>query len=255
MPAIVQVNVGAGKPLFDKCIASVQEYALRHRMEHILINEPILKIKPKNSQRSKNALRLGYLPIYEKEYAFDLLETYDEIAIIDADVFIDADSPSVFANVDRPFAGCVEREMPLTKAYYNKVAAYSGGQYSPLKDVNWDWKDNMAHYYNMGVMLINRELLPYLDGLNAKAWVEQQQFEKFVNGEGQWRWSTDQTMLNYWVKKKSVPIQSLSWIWNALFGGIRRDQHKKAHFHHFFLSDHLPNGGMDLLDTEYEGHR
>lgn len=38
----------------------------------------------------------GYLPIYEKENAFDYLDDYDQIAIIDADIYIRPDAPNIF---------------------------------------------------------------------------------------------------------------------------------------------------------------
>ena len=41
----------------------------------------------------------AYLPIYEKENAFDYIDDYDQIAIIDADIYIRPDSPNIFDEV------------------------------------------------------------------------------------------------------------------------------------------------------------
>ena len=52
---------------------------------------------PFQTNRSKEATaRLGYLPIYEKENAFTYLRSYDQVAIIDSDVYIRPDVPHVF---------------------------------------------------------------------------------------------------------------------------------------------------------------
>jgi hypothetical protein len=51
----------------------------------------------------------GYLPIYEKENAFDYLDDYDQIAIIDADIYIRPDAPNIFEDfgTEQALWGCV----------------------------------------------------------------------------------------------------------------------------------------------------
>lgn len=254
--AVYQVAVGERTPLYNKCIGSVQKYCIRHRIEHIVQTTPILKIRPKNSHRSKEAVeRLGYLPIYEKENAFSLLDEYDYVAIVDSDILVVDDSRDIFDGISSPLSACVERDMPFTDQYFNKVRGYGQSQYQPLKDVNWHWNNNMAHYYNMGLMVMHKDLRDYLNGDTPEEFIRRPEFERFVNGEGAWRWSTDQTLLNYWVKKEKIPVYELPWTWNCLFGAVRDDQIKKARFVHFFLSDNLPNKGEDLLDTKFGGHK
>ena len=63
---------------------------------------------------------------------------------------------------------------------------------------------------------------------------------------GAWKWSTDQTLLNYWIKKENMVQQELSWKWNALYTAIPDQNIKEAHFVHFFLKDKLPNGGENV---------
>ena len=70
---IYQVAVGAQSKLYLHCIESVKQYCAKYGIEHIVQNEPILKIRPDMAVtgRSKEAVeRLGYMPIYEKENAF-----------------------------------------------------------------------------------------------------------------------------------------------------------------------------------------
>ena len=71
---IYQVYVGQKSALYDHCIASVKAYAKSIGADYHCQTQPILRIKPSpfTSNRSKEAVeRLGYLPIYEKENAFD----------------------------------------------------------------------------------------------------------------------------------------------------------------------------------------
>src|SRR5688572_15324879 len=93
---IYQVAVGEVPSFYGPCITSVKEYCKRHGFEHILQTEPLLRIRPKRSRRSENALRLGYLPIFEKEAAFLHLGRYERVAIIDADIFARSGSPPIF---------------------------------------------------------------------------------------------------------------------------------------------------------------
>lgn len=248
---IYQVAVGPQKGLYETCIDSVARYCDRFGIKHIVQREPILRIKPLNNHRSESAVsRLGYLPIYEKENSFSYLATYKNVAVIDADIYIRDTAPNIFDTIDDStvFKAAIERDMPLTPKYKEKIRGYSQGQYSKLKDVNWDWKDGTAHFANMGLMVFTDKLYPFING-TPEEFIRRKEFERFVNGEDQWRWSTDQTLLNYWLKKAGVPFSTLDWRWNGLFGALREGQIDKAWFVHFFLSENLPDKGEKLFET------
>jgi len=250
---IYQVKVGSNPPAFyDVCIRSVAEYCEKFGIDHIVQTKPVLKIRPLNSHRSVNAVeKLGYLPIYEKEMAFskEYLEKYDAICIVDSDIYIRDTAPNIFGEVDDTmvFGGVIEREMPLTPKYVNKIQRYTEGQYRPLKDINWNWSPTHgAEFFNMGLMLFSTSIAKYLNGQTPEQFIRRKEFERFVNGEGKWRWSTDQTLLNYWVRKTKMPVKHLDWRWNALFKGIVDTKLSSAHFVHFFLSANLPKKGAEI---------
>jgi len=242
---IYQVAVGEVPAFYGICIESVARYCNRYHFDHIVQTKPKLKIAPLASKRSENALRLSYLPIFEKEVAFEYLGDYDQVAIVDADIYIREGSPDVFDTLAGAcFAGAVERQMPLIAAYADKVRKHSEGQFRSLTDVDWKWDARGAHYYNMGVMVFNRGILPYLNGQTPEQFIRRPEFERFVNGEGHWRWSTDQTLLNYWLKKDGVPCVDMDWRFNALYGAVERLS--EAYFVHFFLSAKLPRAGAEI---------
>lgn len=253
---IFQVCLGKAKnsKLYKHCIQSVADYAEKHGIDHIVLESPKLKIKPDifATNRSTESFQKhgGFLPIYEKEVAFEYLDDYDQIAIIDADIYIRPDSPNIFNDFGREysFGAVCEREMPTTGAYQNKIISYSRMQYEYLhKHKKIDFKPNNLGYefFNMGMILINSvHFKTYLKGQTPKQFIERAEFKDFVDGQGAWKWSTDQTLLNYFLKKYKVPTQHLDWKWNGLYTANKHID--KCHFVHFFLKDKLPNSGENV---------
>lgn len=239
---IYQVAVGECPGFYRVCAESVRNYAERMGWDYCLQTDPVLRIVPKASQRSANALRLGYLPIFEKEAAFALLPFYDQIVILDADVYVKPTAPPI--GIDGVFGAVLERDMPLTESYRTKIRKYSEGQYRPLSDADWKWNSSGAAFYNCGVTVWDRGVLDYLHGETPEQFIRRPEFERFVNGEGHFKWSTDQTLLNYWVKTSGMPTTDLEWKWNALYGAVA--DVSEAYFVHFFLSSKLPKGGEEI---------
>lgn len=238
--------------MYKHCIESVSKYCQKYDIVHYVQQVPKLKIKPDVfiTNRSKESYEKhgGFLPIYEKENAFDLLDEYDQIAIIDADIYIRPDAENIFEAFEEEYAfgAVIEREMPITQQYADKILNYSRMQYDPLHE-KADFKFNALgfEFFNMGMIVLNCEKFkPYLNGQTAKEFLTRSEFSDFVNGMGAWKWSTDQTLLNYFVKKYNVPTQSMHWRWNGLFGTNTKIE--ECDFVHFFLKDLLPNQGENV---------
>lgn len=237
---IYQVAVGQESKLYQFCTRSVFDYCERHDIDYMLQTVPILKINPdpKTSGRSESASKLGYLPIFEKENALQYLGEYDQVAVIDADVWIRPDAPNIFDSAKGDFAAVVEQTMPINWRYKKKISGYAWGQYG----------DRHYPFLNMGVMVMNKTLLPYLEGQTPREFLMRPEFKDFVDGVGQYKWSTDQTLLNTWLKDCGADVHKLGWQWNGLYGALQADKIKDAHFVHFFLSDHLENQGEDVAE-------
>ena len=250
---IYQVAVGPPCKLYEFCTASVADYATAHGITHIVQREPILRIKPDpaTSGRSAQAVdRLGYLPIFEKENALAYLGEFDQVAVIDADVWVRPGSPNIFDETEAQadFAGVVERDMPLTKAYERKVQNHSKAQFGELISVEWDWNQWGANYFNCGVMVMNASLSSFLHGQTPKEFLHRPEFKWFVDGVGALKWSTDQTLLNWWLRDVHAHTRELPWWWNTLYGAVEPQWLDQANFVHFFLRDHLPNKGEDVAE-------
>lgn len=242
---IFQVGVGPRRNLWERCIKSVAQYAASHGIEHRVLREPILRIVPKASQRSKEAVaRLGYLPIYEKQNALGLLGEYDQIAVIDSDVYARPGAPNIFEEVppECDFAAVTERSMPITEAYARKLAKYEPQQYGPLKGVG-------LPFFQMGIVVMNKSLRR-LCPESPKDFVQRPEFERFVNGEGAWRWQTEQTLFNWWLRSSAANVVALPWTWHGLYGAVKPGTIEHCAFVHFFLSDHLTSDDpVDMLRT------
>lgn len=251
---IYQVCVGKPSKLYEACIASVEKYCEKHNFEHIVQTTPILRIKPDIFATNRNPRAWeqygGFLPIFEKENAFDYLDEYDQIAIIDADIYIKENSPNIFDELgDHVFGAVCEREMPISETYANSIENYSIAQYSSLKDVDWKWHLNGkvgAEFFNMGLMVFSKDLKEYLRGQTAKQFLDRIEFKRFVDGDGNWKWSTDQTLLNWWVKKEKIDVKHIDWRFNNLFSTTSLGKTKESYFVHFFKRDRLPNRGENI---------
>ena len=249
---IYQVYTGKRSDLYDHCTQSVKEYADRIGAHYLIQREPILRIAPDifTTNRSTESYEKygGFLPIYEKENALAYLDSYDQIAIIDADIFVRPDCDECLfsaSGTDCDFAGVIERTMPITHEYQAKIHNYSRMQYQHrgLAEL-FDWNNLGADFYNMGLMVINKSISKYLRGQTPEQFISRPEFKNFVDGMGAWKWSTDQTLLNYWVKKERMIVNNLDWKWNGLF--TANTNIKECNFVHFFLKDKLPNGGENV---------
>lgn len=248
---IYQVYVGKRSRLYDVCTKSVSEYAEKVGADYICQRQPILKIKPDifTTNRSKESYEKhgGFLPIYEKEVAFDYFDDYDQICIIDADIYVRPTAPNIFDELDPEvydFGGVVESSMPIPDWYQQKILNYSRMQYGSL-DMDWKFSPITGFpFMNMGMMLMGKGFQKYLKGQTAKQFIERTEFKQFVDGLGPWKWSTDQTLLNWWIRKERMMIKNLDWRWNGLF--TANDKIKECHFVHFFLKDKLPERGENI---------
>ena len=251
---IYQVYVGKRSRLYDHCVESVKDYCKAHNIEHVVQKQPILKIKPDvfSTNRSKESYEKhgGFLPIFEKENAFTYLKTNDQVAIIDADIWVRPGASNIFDKVpeEYDFGGVLEREMPTTEAYTRKIANYTRMQYG-MNQLNtlFDWKHpGGANFYNMGMMVLNKSFGQYLKGQTPMQFLMRPDFKVFIDGMGNWKWSTDQTLLNVFVKESGMSVKNLSFHWNGLFTAIHPKYVREANFVHFFLKDKLPNGGENV---------
>jgi len=256
---IYQVYVGNRSRLYDHCVASVADYCKVNDIEHVVQRQPILRIKPDvfATNRSKESYEKhgGFLPIFEKENAFKYLWTHDQVAIIDADIWVRPGAANIFDKVptNYDFGGVVEKEMPCTPQYIQKIHNYSHMQYATLtkdnlgRQIDWKWDERGGEFFNMGMMVLNKSMAYFLKNTGSpRGFLQQAKYKDFIDGKGNWKWSTDQTLLNYWLKEERMNCKHLTYHWNGLFSAIPEHNIRQANFVHFFLKDKLPARGENV---------
>ena len=102
-------------------------------------------------------------------------------------------------------------------------------------------------FFNMGMMVLNTAVIkPFLRGQTPKEFLHRPEFQDMLDGVGVYKWSTDQTLLNYWLKKDRIPVKHLDWKYNGLYGSLWGDNIEKCDFVHFYLKDKLPENGENV---------
>jgi hypothetical protein len=114
---------------------------------------------------------------------------------------------------------------------------------SPLNNL-FNWNDSGADFYNMGIMVLNKSFDKYLNGETPMQFLRRPRFKVFIDGMGTWKWSTDQTLLNVFVKEEKIRVKNMNWRWNGLY--TANTKIKDCHFVHFFLKDKLPAAGENV---------
>ena len=249
---IFQVYVSHRSKLYDVCTASVKEYAASIGVDYYCQTAPILKVKPDlfQSNRSRSSWEKygGYIPIFEKENFIDHFKDYDQICIVDGDIWIRPDSPNVFEQFDSNYdmAAVYETETPTDSAYTQRVKNYANEQLAPMPQFNWEGNQ----FFNSGMLIYDNNIKPKIKQKTAREFIDRLDFQDFINGKGPWKWQGDQIMLNYFTKKEKVNVQHLDYKWNCLynpnFGGIDRKLAREAYFIHFFQAVKLGKYADDV---------
>ena len=247
---IYQVYVGKRSKLYDHCVASVKAYCEKYGIDHKVQKTPILMIKPDVFATNRNPRAWeehgGFMPIFEKENVFDYLDDYDQICVIDGDIWVRPDSPNIFNELKDTsvhFGSVFERELPLDPKYKTKAEGYSKNLLGQMPEYDWDFNP-IGEFFNSGVMLYNsNKIKEILKGISPKEFLQRSDFKPFIDGDGFYKWQGDQIMLNYWWTKENMNVIHLDWKYNALYnpnwGGILHDEIKNGYFIHFFQSKQL----------------
>ena len=230
--------------LYKECIESVSFYAERLGCDHLILTEPRLRISPNpdRSNRSAEASEKhgGILPHFEKFFALNLLDSFDQVLVVDADVYIRDCAPNIFleSQPDEDVLAVSEAAMPLKREVRKQVKEYAQSQFGDLYSPTWGTKRRgVIDFYNSGIVLLQRGRMLSNNKPDPVSLLTSEIAQPFVDGIGNWKWSGDQTFFNYWVRSSGLKHRDLSWRWNGLYGGIRPSRIAKAHFVHFYRAE------------------
>ena len=149
----------------------------------------------------------SYMTImWQRYYLFDILKAndieYDQICMVDADTIIHPDCPNFFEETEHKYCGvmndgCYEWVLRSIKVYSQQV-------------FNGDWV-NPWEYINGGFQIVNDRHKEFF-GEIVKFYTENQKTLKNIqknNGLG-----TDQTPINYLIKKHNIDLKIMPQCYN-----------------------------------------
>ena len=177
---------------FNTCMKSQQQYARRIGADFIMRSSTVDPIG--DHDRAKI--------LFQKFYLYDLLNYYDRVLFLDADVLIKKDAPDIFTehtNTNKLYMlnECAAYNIPDINMYVEQMIK--------IRPTEWRKNNGLYEHYNAGVMLVSkaqRELFKYDAG------------EYFIlPSKPMWE---EQPYINYKIQKMNIPIECLDKKFNTM---------------------------------------
>jgi hypothetical protein len=192
---IFQVNIKGKRhrPEFDLSTQSWKKWADKNDCEVLILDQFV---------RDENEMKANW----QKWYIFDLLEVnnidYDQILVVDADTIVHPDCPNFFDETEHKF--CVVRNDGCFEWVLRSVEKYKDFLFQDLDVDCWD-------YFNSGFVILNKKHKPFIK--EVLKWYDSN-VENINWAEENIKASTEQTPLNFLVKKHNVEMKHLSERYN-----------------------------------------
>ena len=152
-------------------------------------------------------------PTWQRWHVLEILEhndiEYDQVAMVDVDTMIHPEAPNFFELTDNKFG--VVGEDVMVEWIYNSITGYQ----DMFPDVHFDW----TTYWNNGFIVVNKshkELCKAITDFYYDNEQELRQRQHVTLKKG-----SDQTPVNYMVRKLEVPVAYLDKRWNFTHMHIR----------------------------------
>lgn len=176
---------------------------------------------------------------FEKFYFVELLESYERVLYVDADVLVTPNSQNIFElyNDDNYFYAYHENDNTSTMdrdEFIRPIIQY-------VK--NWPTESNgKKTYFNAGVFLVSQKQKSFFKN-----------FRDVPNIEGILSFG-DQTYLNYLVFKNEIPFKSLDYSFNRMHLGNKDNENLryKSNFIHYAGPDVYGDGNkLKTINNDY----
>lgn len=176
------------------CISTWTFWSKKNNVEFFVLKKPFHAIANKS-------------PHLQKYFAFESLRENgidaEKVAIVDSDTMIRWDCPDFFKVLSGNFQAVLDDELP--KWTTRSIQAYQ--DLFPRTQLNW-WE-----YFNSGFMIVEKETAPSLkDFVDFILSVESEIIN--IHNTQNLKVGFDQTLFNFFIKKKNIPITFLPKIFN-----------------------------------------
>tara|TARA_R110002051_G_scaffold325622_1_gene429460 strand:- start:3540 stop:4280 length:741 start_codon:yes stop_codon:yes gene_type:complete len=184
---------GQLKKEYQISIDSWKHFCDKHNAELFLMEEPVLDTAEMHI-------------IWQRYYLFDILDhneiDYDQILLVDADTIVHPDCPNFFE-----------------KTNHDYCLVHDNGSYDWILRGMEHYKKHIFHnewfhfweYGNSGFQIVNKKHRPFFD-IMREFYFQNQQTIQFI--QKNYGIGTDQTPLNFMLRKHNIDINLLPWKYN-----------------------------------------
>ena len=184
---------GDTKKEYQYSIDSWKRFCNRHECDLIVMEEPVLPVEDMHI-------------IWQRYYLFDMLDSnkidYGQILLVDADTIVHPTCPNIFDYTDNKY--CLVHDDASYDWIIRSIEHYHNSIFTEDKFNFWE-------YGNSGFQIVNKTHRPFFDKMR-KFYFEHKDTLQYIQktyGVG-----TDQTPLNYMLKKQGVDKKLLPYEFN-----------------------------------------
>ena len=145
-------------------------------------------------------------PTWQRWHVFDVLGAnsvdYDQVALVDVDTMIHPNAPNFFRETNGEFSGVNDDLM--VEWVHNSIVGYN----DMFPKVNFDW----TSYFNCGFIIINKKHKKLCKTITNFYYSNEDELRKRQHET--LKKGSDQTPVNYLVRREKYPITYLSKKWN-----------------------------------------
>jgi lipopolysaccharide biosynthesis glycosyltransferase len=184
---------GQLKKEYQISIDSWKHFCNKYNAELLLMEEPVMDVKDMHI-------------IWQRYFLFDILDSnkidYNQILMVDADTIVHPDCPNFFEMTDDKY--CLVHDdgsydwILRGMEHYNKYVFKN------------EWFD-FWEYGNSGFQIVNKKHRPFFDSMRKLYFEHQQTIQAIQTNYGI---GTDQTPLNFMLRKHNIGLKLLPWKYN-----------------------------------------
>ena len=145
-------------------------------------------------------------PTWQRWHVFDVLEAnevdYNQVALVDVDTMVHPDAPNFFDETNGEFSGV--KDDLMVEWVHNSIVGYQ----DMFPNVNFDW----TTYFNCGFIVVNKKHKKLCKSITDFYYSNEDELRNRQHET--LRKGSDQTPVNYLVRKGGYKITHLSKKWN-----------------------------------------
>ena len=176
----------------EYCLGTWKYWCKKNDVQLIVLDQPLV---------DTNYMKATW----QRWYALDILESnnikYDQVALVDIDTMIKWDAPNFFNETDHKLGACVDNDN------VGWVIDSIEGYQKYFENTIVDWPE----YFNCGYVIINETHKSLCKSITS-FWSDNSQ--ELTHLQTTLRKGTDQTPVNYLVKKSECDVKLMNKKWN-----------------------------------------